>query len=69
MENTINKVLIGILILLAGLCIYRACEAKEDKTIKEIVVETSVVKEMPVMVIDTIVVTETMTKTTSNTIE
>ena len=62
MEHTINKVLIGILIVLAGLCIYKACEDNKDK-------EMPMAKEMPVMVIDTIVVTETMTKTTSNTTE
>ena len=62
MENTINKVLIGILIVLAGLCIYKACKDNKDK-------EMPMAKETPVMVIDTIVVTETMTKTTSNTTE
>ena len=62
MEHTINKVLIGILIGLAALCIYKACKDNKDK-------ETPTAKEMPVMVIDTIVVTETMTKTTSNTTE
>ena len=48
MENTINKVLIGILIVLAGLCIYKACEDNKDK-------EMPMAKVLiAVMVIDTV---------------
>ena len=54
----------SVLTLLAMILFYKACEAKKDKYIAK-----EMIAEMPVVVIDTVVVTETMTKTTSNTIK